>query len=177
VADATTPDPADSALVIRTFPGDFSSRLDWDTGINLPVLFRGSWKLQPAVGIANTTSDAFMIRNRNTNGAWVHQGKRFRFSASASPTLFAFYPGFGLASRIRHSLSPTLSWNYSPAASVPEEFARALAAPGQPLQLRSDATQTMSLGLSQTFEAKAKTLLAGADAHRALSSSLSYDNT
>ncbi|HEX2609390.1 MAG TPA: twin-arginine translocase subunit TatC, partial [Gemmatimonadales bacterium] len=157
VADATTPDPADSALVIRTFPGDFSSRLDWDTGINLPVLFRGSWKLQPAVGIANTTSDAFMIRNRNTNGAWVHQGKRFRFSASASPTLFAFYPGFGLASRIRHSLSPTLSWNYSPAASVPEEFARALAAPGQPLQLRSDATQTMSLGLSQTFEAKAKT--------------------
>jgi len=29
----------------------------------------------------------------------------------------------------------------------------------------------------QTFEAKAKTLLAGADAHRALSSSLSYDNT
>jgi Tat protein translocase TatC len=157
VADPTTPDPADSALVIRTFPGDFSSRLDWDTGINLPVLFRGSWKLQPAVGIANTTSDAFMIRNRNTNGAWVHQGKRFRFSASASPTLFAFYPGFGLASRVRHSLSPTLSWNYSPAASVPEEFARALATPGQPLQLRSDATQTVSLGLSQTFEAKAKT--------------------
>jgi hypothetical protein len=87
----------------------------------------------------------------------VHQGKRFRFSATASPTLFAFLPGFGLASRIRHSLSPSLSWNFSPAASVPLEYARALVAPGQPLQLRSDATQTMSLGLSQTFEAKAKT--------------------
>jgi hypothetical protein len=156
VDDPTTPDPTDSAQVTQFFGGNFSTQLDWDTGINLPVLFRGSWKLQPAVGIANTTSGPFLLRNRNTNGDFVHQGKRFRFSASASPTLFAFYPGFGLASRVRHSLSPSLSWNYSPAASVPEEFARAQALPGQPLQLRSDATQTMSLGLSQTFEAKAK---------------------
>jgi hypothetical protein len=156
VDNPSTPDPTDSTVVTQVFGGDFSTNLDWDTGINLPVLFRGSWKLQPSVGIANTTGDAFMVRNRNTNGAFVHQGKRFRFSASASPTLFAFYPGFGLASRVRHSLSPTLSWNYSPAASVSEEFARAIAVPGQPLQLHSDATQTISLGLSQTFEAKAK---------------------
>jgi hypothetical protein len=98
-----------------------------------------------------------MLRNRNTGGDFVRQGKRFRFSATASPTLFAFFPGFGLASRVRHSLSPTLSWNYSPAATVPAEYARALVAPGQAFQLRSDATQTLSLGLSQTFEAKAKT--------------------
>jgi len=157
VDDPSTPDPTDSLLVSQIYGGDFSSALDWNTGINLPVLFRGSWKVQPAVGIANTTTGPFLVRNRNTNGRFVHQGKRFRFSASASPTLFAFFPGFGLASRIRHSLSPTVSWNYSPAANVPEEYARALAGPGQPLQLRSDATQTMSLGLSQTFEAKAKT--------------------
>jgi sec-independent protein translocase protein TatC len=157
VDDPTTPDPNDSTLVTQIFPGRFSSGVDWNTGINLPVLFRGSWKLQPAVGIANTTSSGpFLIRNRNTHGDFVHQGKRFRFSATASPTLFAFLPGFGLASRIRHSLSPSISWNYSPAASVPLEYAQALAAPGQPVQLRSDATQTMSLGLSQTFEAKAK---------------------
>jgi Tat protein translocase TatC len=157
VDDPTTPDPTDSTVVTQIFGGNFSSGVDWNTGINLPVLFRGSWKLQPAVGIANTTTGPFLIRNRNTNGNFVRQGKRFRFSATASPTLFAFLPGFGLASRIRHSLSPSLSWNFSPAASVPLEYARALAAPGQPLQLRSDATQTMSLGLSQTFEAKAKT--------------------
>jgi lipopolysaccharide transport LptD-like protein len=157
VDDPSTPDPTDSLLVSRIFGGDFSSGIDWDTGINLPVLFRGSWKLQPAVGIANTTSGSFLIRNRNTGGDFVRQGKRFRFSASASPTLFAFFPGFGLASRIRHSLSPSITWNYSPAASVPEDYARAIAQPGQALVLRSDATQTMSLGLSQTFEAKAKT--------------------
>jgi Tat protein translocase TatC len=157
VDDPSTPDPNDSLLVTRVFTGDFSTGIDWDTGINLPVLFRGSWKVQPAVGIANTTSGPFALRNRETGGSFVRQGKRFRFSASASPTLFAFFPGLGLASRIRHSLSPSISWNYSPAADVPEEYARALAGPGQPLQLRSDATQTVSLGLSQTFEAKAKT--------------------
>src|SRR5919112_3033920 len=154
--DPTTPDPTDFVAVTRFFNGDFATNVDWDTGINLPVLFRGSWKLQPAVGIANTTTGPFLLRNRNTNGDFVHQGKRFRFSATASPTLFAFLPGFGFASRIRHSLSPSLSWNYSPAASVPLEFAQALAGPGNPVQLRSDATQALSLGLSQTFEAKAK---------------------
>jgi len=157
VDDPSTPDPTDSVLVTRVFGGDFSTGIDWDTGINLPVLFRGSWKLQPAVGIANATSGPFMLRNRSTGGDFVRQGKRFRFSASASPTLFAFFPGFGLASRIRHSLSPTISWNYSPAASVPEAYARALVQPGQPFQLRSDATQSVSVGLSQTFEAKPKT--------------------
>ncbi|MEO8088931.1 MAG: twin-arginine translocase subunit TatC [Gemmatimonadales bacterium] len=157
VDDPSTPDPTDSITVFRNFLGDFLTGIDWDTGINLPVLFRGSWKLQPAVGIANTTSGPFALRNRNTGGAFVRQGKRFRFSATASPTLFAFFPGFGFASRIRHSLSPTFSWNYSPAASVPEAYARAIAEPGRPFQLRSDATQTVSMTLSQTFEAKAKT--------------------
>jgi len=184
VDDPSTPDPTDSITVTSTFLGDFESGIDWDTGINLPILFRGSWKLQPIVGVANTTSGPFALRNRNTGGAFVRQGKRFRFAASASPTLFAFFPGFGLASRVRHSFSPTISWNFSPAANVPEEYAQAVARPGQTLQLRSDATQTLSVGLSQTFEAKAKTAPgdtnAAADARkfRVLSintSSITYD--
>jgi sec-independent protein translocase protein TatC len=157
VDDPSTPDPNDSVTVTQTFLGDFSTGIDWDTGINLPILFRGSWKLQPVLGIANATSGPFALRNRRTNGDFVRQGKRFRFAVSASPTLFAFFPGFGLASRIRHSLSPSIGWNYSPAASVPEEFARANVPAGAPFVRRSDATQTLSVGLSQTFEAKAKT--------------------
>jgi Tat protein translocase TatC len=156
VDDPSTPDPTDSITVTSTFLGDFESGIDWDTGINLPILFRGSWKLQPVLGVANTTSGPFAVRNRNTGGAFVRQGKRFRFAATASPTLFAFFPGLGLASRVRHSFSPTISWNFSPAANVPEEYAQAITRPGQTLQLRSDATQTLSVGLSQTFEAKAK---------------------
>jgi sec-independent protein translocase protein TatC len=157
VDDPTTPDPTDSVTVNQTFTGSFQSALDWDTGITLPVLFRGSWKVQPSVGIANAAAgQPFMIRNRNTNGDWVQQGKRFRFGASASPTLFGFYPGIGPISRIRHSFSPIVTYNYEPAANVSEEFARAITRPGQPVELRSAARQQLTVGLSQVFEGKEK---------------------
>jgi hypothetical protein len=154
--DPSTPDPTDSIEVTRTFQSDFESSLDWDTGINLPVLFRGSWKIQPVMGVGNTTTGPFAIRNRNTNGSWVHQGKRFRFGATSSPTFFGFFPGFGPLARIRHSFSPVVTWNYQPAADVAEEFAQAIALPGQPVELRSDAQQQVSVSLSQTFEGKYK---------------------
>jgi lipopolysaccharide transport LptD-like protein len=86
----------------------------------------------------------------------VQQGKRFRFGASASPTLFGFYPGIGPISRIRHSFSPIVTYNYEPAADVSEEFARAIARPGQPVELRSAARQQLTVGLSQVFEGKEK---------------------
>ena len=156
VPNTTTPDPNDSLLVSQIANGSFQSSIDWDTGINLPVLFRGSWKLQPVVGIANTTSGPFAIRNRNTNGSFVRQGKRFRFGATAAPTFFGFFPGLGPLARIRHSLSPVITWNYQPAATIPLEYARAIAQNGQPLDLRSDATQALSVSLSQTFEGKRK---------------------
>ena len=178
-----TPDPTDSIQVRRTSLGDFESSIDWDTGINLPVLFRGSWKLQPVVGVGNSTSGPFAIRNRNTNGSFVRQGKRLSFGATAAPTLFAFFPGIGPLSRIRHSFSPTIVWNYQPAANVPEEYARAAAQPGQPIVLRSDATQRVTVSLAQSFEGKlqprgADTTGAEARKIRLLSlttSSLSYD--
>jgi Tat protein translocase TatC len=170
--DPSTPDPTDSVRVRQTFLSDFQSSVDWDTGINLPVLFRGSWKLQPVVGMGNATSGPFAIRNRNTNGSFVRQGKRFRFGATASPTLFAFFPGVGPLGRIRHSVSPVITWNYQPAADVPEAYARAIAQPGQAVVLRSDAQQRLTVALSQTFEGKFRsrtgdtTATSGADARK-----------
>jgi LptD protein len=184
VDDPSTADPNDSVLVSRTFPGRFESTLDWDTGINLPVLFRGSWKLQPVLGIANVAAgQPFALRNRNTNGDWVRQGKRPRFGVSSSPTLFGFFPGIGPLSRIRHSLSPIITYNYEPAADVPEEFARAIAAQGQAVDLRGSARQLLSVSLSQTFEGKRRppsgdTTEANASKLRILSlstSQLTYD--
>jgi hypothetical protein len=156
VPNDATPDPNDSLLVSQIANGSFQSSIDWDTGINLPILFRGSWKLQPVVGIANTTSGPFAIRNRNTNGSFVRQGKRFRFGVTAAPTFFGFYPGVGPLSRIRHSFSPVITWNYQPAATVPLEYATAIAPNGQPPVFQSDATQLLSVSLSQTFEGKRK---------------------
>jgi hypothetical protein len=157
IPDPSTPDPTDSLTVAQTFAGDFSTSFDWETGINLPTLFRASWKLQPVLGVANASATGpFAIRNRNTHGDWVFQGKRFNVGVTSSPTFFGFFPGFGPIARIRHSVSPTISYTYNPAASVSQEFARAIVGPGQPVSTRTPATQTLSIGLSQNIEGKAK---------------------
>jgi hypothetical protein len=148
--------PADSETVSQFFPGDFASTFDWQTNFSLPVLFQRTWRIIPSVGVINKTGQAFAIRNRQTGGAWVVQGKRFTFGVSSTPTLFAFYPGFGPLARIRHSFAPLVRFNYAPGASISDAFARAIAVPGQPLQLRVDPQQTLSVGFSNTFEAKTK---------------------
>jgi Tat protein translocase TatC len=156
VPDPTTPDPTDSITVSQVAVGDFSSELNWETGINLPTVFRGSWKLQPSLGIANATSGPFLLRNRTTGGGWVNQGKRFTFGVTASPTFFGFFPGFGPLQRIRHSVSPVIQYTYNPAATVPADYARALAGPGGVPRRRSDPVQLLSVGLSQNIEGKSR---------------------
>ncbi len=156
VPDLSTPDPTDSITVSQVTIGDFQSEVNWETGINLPTAFRGTWKLQPSVGITNTTSGPFLLRNAATGGDWVAQGKRLSFGITSTPTFFGFFPGFGPLQRIRHSISPTFQYNYSPSASVPEEYARALAGPTGTPVFRSDQVQRLSVGLSQNFEGKAR---------------------
>jgi LptD protein len=153
----TIPDPTNPAdTVVKTIGIQFQSSLDWNTSFGLPTLFPGSWKLQPSVGIQNTTSQAFLIRNNNTNGQWVRQGKRLSFGASLSPSFFGFFPGVGPLSRIRHKISPSVRWAFAPAATVPEDFARAIAPVGTTPLLRSPTQNRLSMSLSQNFEGKLK---------------------
>jgi Tat protein translocase TatC len=149
--------PGDSTGTIRRvlFGETFETQVSWNTSINLPSFFSSTWKLQPSVGIVNTTSGGpFMIRNQFTGGQFVRQGKRLAFSASVSPTFFGFFPGFGPLSRIRHSISPQISYQYAPGVRVPEAFAHAIDPTGRLNNSRIDPQQTISVGLSQTFEAK-----------------------
>ena len=135
----------------------FETRVEWQTGINLPSFFASTWKLQPGVAIVNATgAGPFMIRNQFTDGEYVQQGKRLQFFASISPTFFAFFPGLGPFSRIRHSISPQIRWQYAPSVQVPERFAHAIDPTGRTLNARSDPQQTIEFGFSQNFEAKLK---------------------
>jgi Tat protein translocase TatC len=137
------------------FAETFRTEVDWQTSINLPPLFTGTWKLQPGIAILNQTSAGpFLLRNQFSQGQFVRQGKRLAFTAGMSPTFFGFFPGFGPLQRIRHSLSPIIGYQYAPGAKVPEAYARALDPTGRSLNARSDPQQTISLGLSQNFEAK-----------------------
>ena len=146
IPNPATPDPNDSRLGQADSPRETSrARSTGTPASTCPYLFRGSWKLQPVVGIANSTSGPFAIRNRNTNGNFVRQGKRFRFGVtgvarrcSASFPASARWPGSGTAFR-RSSPGTT-----SRPPTIPEEFARAIALPGQPVELRSDADAARS---------------------------------
>ena len=157
--DFSTPDPNDSVLVYSATPGSFQTGLNWETGINLPLLARSTWKLQPTIGVTNasTQSPFFGVRNRTTGGAWVFQNKRLLFSASLSPTFFGLTSGgIGPVTRFRHSFSPLVRWEYAPSASVNEAFARAVTRPGQQPILQSDARHTLSLALTQNLEGKGR---------------------
>ena len=147
--------PGDSLRVSTSYSGRYSTGLDWDTGINLPLLFRGSWKLQPSVGVTNVVpGQAYLIRNIETDGAWVAQAKRFTFNLSSSPTFFGFYPGFGGFQRIRHSFSPIFSYSMAPTAGIPQDFADATRLTGATSSLNSPRVERLSVGLGQNFEGK-----------------------
>jgi Tat protein translocase TatC len=123
IPDEATPDPTDSVTVRRVTSGGFGSGFDWQTGINLPLVFRNSWKITPGVNIVNTTGGDFAVRNARTDGNWIRQGKRLEFRLSAAPTFYGFFGGIGPFARIRHTISPSLSYAYSPSAAVPLEYA------------------------------------------------------
>jgi Tat protein translocase TatC len=156
IPDPDSSDPADSISVTQYRNGGFGSAFNWNTSLSLPILFRSTWKLQPTLGISNASSGPFALRNAVTGGRFVHQGIRPRFGLSIAPTFFGFFPGIGGLARIRHTISPIISWSYSPASNVSEEYARALAGPGRPINLASPATQALSLQLSQNFEGKSR---------------------
>jgi Tat protein translocase TatC len=153
------PDPIDSTVKHHVvYDRTFETRVDWNTGINLPQLFSGTWRLQPGVQIVNKTSAGpFMLRNQFTGGQFLQQGKRLQFSLGLAPTFFGFFPGVGPFARIRHSVSMLVSYAYAPGSKVPKEFATALDPTGRLLNARSDPQQTVTMGLQQSFEAKYKT--------------------
>ena len=156
--ELTVPDSSDpSRLTTIVYGRTFATALDWTTGINLPQLFSGTWHFQPGLAIINTTSAGpFLIRNQFSGGRFVAQGKRLQFSLGLAPTFFGFFPGFGPLARIRHSISPLVSYQIAPGATVPQDYAHAIDPTGRLLNSRSDPQQTMNVGLQQNFEAKFK---------------------
>ncbi|HXI34493.1 MAG TPA: twin-arginine translocase subunit TatC [Gemmatimonadales bacterium] len=151
IPDSTAPGGVRHQLYTRTF----STAVDWQTGINLPLVFARSWKLQPGVQILNsTTGGPFMLRNQFSGGQFVTQGKRLAFSASMAPTVFGFFPGIGPLERIRHSFAPSISYLFAPSANVPAAYSHALDPADTTLNAKSDPQQTITVGLSQNFEGK-----------------------
>ena len=145
----------DTVRSVRIFDGYTETQLDWQTQLQIPAAFgRGTWNITPSIQFVNADQgSAFFVRSTLSGGRWVSQSKRPQFSLSASPTLFGFFRGIGPVARIRHQISPTLSWSLAPRGNVSDEF---LAATGR---FRSDfigaqPQNIVSLGLQQNIEVK-----------------------
>jgi lipopolysaccharide assembly outer membrane protein LptD (OstA) len=143
----------DTVQTSRVFARTYLTSIDWQTGINLPSLFQGTWNLTPSVQIVNTAPGAFWVRSERTGERYVTQSKRLQYGVSMSPTFFGLFPGFGPVSRFRHSVNPSITYNYAPEGKVSDEY---LAATGRLRQgyLGSLAQNSVSLSLQQNVEAK-----------------------
>ena len=138
----------------RTYANFRKTQLDWDTQFSLPGVLQGTWNVAPFVSLTNADgSYAYLVRTTLTNGAWVSQSKRVQTGISASPTFFAFFPGFGPFSRLRQSIQPRVSFAYAPAADVSDAF---LTATGRTRSgyLGGLRQETLQFQFNQTFEAK-----------------------
>lgn len=150
-------DPNDSSKrVSRVFAKSYLTNLDWQPGFSLPSLLHGSLNLSPSVSLQNVDgSNGFWVRSHLSGGQFVHQSKRVTASLSASPTLFALFPGFGSVTRFRHSITPTISFQYAPAGQLSDEFLRATNRSRQGF-LGALPQNQITLGLSHVLEAKLK---------------------
>jgi len=115
-----------------------------------------TWKLQPGIAIVNQTSAGPFISKSVHQRAIPAAGQALQFNAGLSPTFFGFLPGIGPIARIRHAISPLISYAYAPGSTVDSAFAFAVDPTRRNFTVRSDPQQTISLGLSQNFEAKLK---------------------
>lgn len=141
---------------IRVFARTFETNADWTTSFNLPRFLTGSWNVSPSVQVNNVDgASGLWVRTERSGGKWVNQTKRLSYALSASPTLYGFLPGFGLFSRIRHSVQPSFSYSYSPEASVSDEYLGALGRT-RVGYLGALKQNRVSMNLSTAFEAKPK---------------------
>jgi len=163
VSRRTIPNPAtngqDSIIVVSG--GNYETGLNWDTGINLPLIASGTWKITPSIGVTNVTSGDLLIRSAASDGGWVAQGKKVQVGLSAAPAFFGFLNrSVGPFSVLRYSFEPAIQVQWSPAASVSPEFATAAGISTAVSSLSGGsativpATTTITFSFHQSLEGK-----------------------
>lgn len=124
-------------------PGEVQEALDWTTSLGYTQRLISTSTFTPSV-----TMRGNMVRSPVTGGELVSSPARIDAGAQLKLDLFGFWPGVGSIERIRHHISPSISYSYSPApASTPRlDSIFGLGNTREQNALR--------LGFSQTFEGK-----------------------
>ena len=137
----------------RVFASTYNTNVDWTPEFALPALARNVFNLTPSVSLQNVDPGPFWVASERTDGKFVHQSKRLTYGLSASPTIFGLFGGFGPFERFRHSITPSIGYNYANKSGVSDEYLLALGKTrfGYLGNLRQNA---VNFGLTQNIEAK-----------------------
>ncbi len=122
-----------------------TTRLDYRAQADYQVDLIGSTTVRPTVSV-----DASSFRSRDTQDGFVASPMRLRVGATVATDVYGFLPGFGPFTRIRHKISPRLTYDYSPAIQVSDSL---LSIRGFPVS-NSRPENRLRLTFNQTFEAK-----------------------
>lgn len=121
--------------------------MTWQSQADYRLGLMGSTALRPTVSVSGA-----LFRSPDTGDSFVTAPSRISVGASLSTDLYAFLPGIGPYSRIRHKISPRFDWAYSPEVVVDSSLASIPGFPGASGQARN----VLTVSLSQTFEAKVR---------------------
>ncbi|MGQ0562798.1 MAG: twin-arginine translocase subunit TatC, partial [Gemmatimonadota bacterium] len=124
-------------------------RMGWRTGLNFQQRLIGTTTFTPGITLAQ------QLERRDTipGNPLVSAPLRLDLNASLKADLFGFWPGLGPIERLRHRLSPTITYTYSPEAAInPLDSLRVALFGGTGSRERN----SISIGLTQTIEGKYK---------------------
>ncbi|MGH7554695.1 MAG: putative LPS assembly protein LptD, partial [Longimicrobiales bacterium] len=118
---------------------------DWNTSLSYTQRLIGTSTISPSLQL-----NGMFLRDDSTGGTMIAGPTRMNFNASLNTDLFGFFPGLGPFEAIRHRFSPNISYGWSPEPTVDERQQRLFGVTNLREQNR------ITIGLSQTFEAKYK---------------------
>ena len=125
-------------------------RATWNAGLSFQQNLIGTTTtLTPSLSLGGE-----FLKNDSSGGRMVASPSRLNLNASVQTALFGFWPGIGPYSAVRHRVSPSLSYTYSPEPRADALQRRVFA--GFDSLGRSSVRErsVLTFGISQTFEGK-----------------------
>jgi hypothetical protein len=121
--------------------------INWSSSLNFQQRLIGTSTFTPGISVSRE-----IRRDLNSAGQMVSAPMRMDFNAEVKADVFGFWPGIGAIERIRHRLSPSIRYGYSPSTAI-DSIAN-------PVQARvfgpraGSERNTLTFSVNQTFEGK-----------------------
>lgn len=140
-------DPPDPGELLVSAPGrDIAqATIGWRTSVRYQQPLIGSTTLTPDISFSG---DLFRADTSSLASDFVAGPSRVSFGATLKSDIYGFFPGVGPFDAIRHKLTPSVTYAWTPQAS-PTELQRQVFG-SRAIRPRN----VLSVGLNQTFEAR-----------------------